>query len=397
MHLFNESWQGAFRIIERLEANGFEAVVVGGAVRDYLLRREVHDVDVATSALPEEVKAIFPRTIDVGIAHGTVLVLSDNVKVEVTTFRTDGIYNDHRRPSDVQFVRSLEQDLLRRDFTMNAVAMRRDGMIIDLYGGKEDIENGLIRAVGHATMRFKEDALRMVRAVRFVAQLGFTIEDATFTAIQQHAQDIQLIARERIKAELDKVWCSANAYKGLQFLEQTGLASYLKGNFYATSWCNFHTEDERVGWALLALLNKYFMQEILSFYRLSNKEKQFIRSVIDAYEQLQSNGWQIMDYFYFDLNVLQTAFYFCQILENDTRGISEQVIQQTKNNLVIQSKQELVVSGLDFIEWSGQKRGPWLKDVLEAVLVAVVTGTCQNERNSIKEWYENEFNKRRHH
>ena len=201
----NKEWQAASTVIKQLEHAGYEAVVVGGAVRDALLGRAVHDVDVATSAMPSEVKAIFSRTVDIGIQHGTVLVIVPEAPVEVTTYRTDGEYTDHRRPEAVQFVRSLAEDLKRRDFTMNAIAMRLDGSFVDYYGGREDIEAGVIRAVGEAQARFAEDALRMLRAVRFSAQLSFTIEPATMQAMREQAADIEWIAKERVKAEFDKL------------------------------------------------------------------------------------------------------------------------------------------------------------------------------------------------
>jgi len=144
----NKEWQTAYSVIEQLEQAGFEAVIVGGAVRDALLNRPAHDVDVATNALPEEVKLVFQRTVDIGIQHGTVLVIVPAGPVEVTTYRTDGEYTDHRRPDKVQFVRSLQDDLQRRDFTMNAIAMRRDGTFVDFYGGRQDIDLRIIRAVG---------------------------------------------------------------------------------------------------------------------------------------------------------------------------------------------------------------------------------------------------------
>ena len=201
-------WQAAKQVIRQLEEAGFEAVFVGGAVRDALLGRPGNDVDVATSAVPGEVKAVFSKTIDIGIEHGTVLVLDAEEPIEVTTYRTDGEYADHRRPDGVVFVRSLEEDLKRRDFTMNAIAMDADERIIDLYGGQQDIQQKIIRAVGNPSERFAEDALRMLRAVRFSAQLGFTIEQATLAAVKEHAAEISFVARERIAAELEKIWIS---------------------------------------------------------------------------------------------------------------------------------------------------------------------------------------------
>lgn len=195
-------------IIERIEAAGFEAYAVGGCVRDSVLGREPDDWDITTSAKPEEVKRLFDRTVDTGIQHGTVTVMLGREGFEVTTYRIDGKYEDSRHPKDVTFTASLKEDLKRRDFTINAMAYNgRDGLI-DLYGGIRDIERGLIRCVGDAGERFTEDALRMMRAVRFSAQLGYMIEENTKAAIKELAPTIQRISAERIQVELVKLMIS---------------------------------------------------------------------------------------------------------------------------------------------------------------------------------------------
>ena len=164
-------------ILKTLEDAGFAACFVGGCVRDTLLGRPVHDWDVTTSALPEEIMALFPRCIPTGIKHGTVTVLLNGESFEVTTFRRDGAYHDGRHPDGVVFVPNLTEDLARRDFTINAMAMHLDGSITDCFDGKADLKRGIIRCVGDPERRFREDALRMLRALRFSAQLGFQIED----------------------------------------------------------------------------------------------------------------------------------------------------------------------------------------------------------------------------
>lgn len=171
------------RIIEMLTAAGYEAYAVGGCVRDSVLGRTPNDWDITTSAKPEETKSLFARTIDTGIKHGTVTVMLDKEGFEVTTYRIDGDYEDGRHPKEVTFTASLEEDLKRRDFTINAMAYNEQSGLIDIFGGMEDIEQGVIRCVGNAEDRFTEDALRMLRAVRFSAQLGYQIETDTQWAI----------------------------------------------------------------------------------------------------------------------------------------------------------------------------------------------------------------------
>lgn len=192
-------------IIENLMAAGYEAYVVGGCVRDSILGRTPMDWDITTSARPEEVKKLFPRTIDTGIQHGTVTVMMDKEGFEVTTYRIDGKYEDGRHPSEVIFTPSLQEDLRRRDFTINAMAYNEDAGLVDIFGGIEDIRRKVIRCVGNPLERFGEDALRMMRAIRFSAQLGYAIEKDTREAIRNLAPTLSLISAERIQVELVKL------------------------------------------------------------------------------------------------------------------------------------------------------------------------------------------------
>ena len=171
------------RIIHRLQKEGYDAYAVGGCVRDTLLGREPKDWDITTSARPEAVKSLFSHTIDTGIQHGTVTVMLDHVGYEVTTYRIDGEYEDSRHPKEVIFTRNLVEDLKRRDFTINAMAYNDESGLVDVFEGEQDLKKGVIRCVGNAHDRFGEDALRMLRAVRFAAQLGFSIEEQTRAAV----------------------------------------------------------------------------------------------------------------------------------------------------------------------------------------------------------------------
>lgn len=193
------------KIIDTLEKAGYEAYAVGGCVRDSILGRTPDDWDITTSAKPEECKSLFPRTVDTGIKHGTVTVLLGGEGFEVTTYRIDGVYEDGRHPSEVTFTASLKEDLRRRDFTINAMAYNERSGLVDIYGGMQDIEDQVIRCVGNAEERFEEDALRMLRAVRFSAQLGYRIDEDTGAAIKAMAVNLQKISAERIQVELVKL------------------------------------------------------------------------------------------------------------------------------------------------------------------------------------------------
>lgn len=387
----SKEWQVALRVINRIEKAGFEAVIVGGAVRDHLLDKKVNDVDVATSALPTDVKQIFTSTVDVGIEHGTILVLDEGDPIEVTTYRTEGTYTDYRRPEEVTFVRNLEQDLQRRDFTINAMAITKTGSIVDLFGGKEDIQQKVIRAVGEPSVRFREDALRMLRAIRFSAQLGFSIEKETLKAIQIDSDLIDFIAKERISMEMAKIWKSTYVYEGLQSLIASNLANYLFGNFtqQIIHWQNFHSEKSEVGWAYLCLLNRNELQEVFDFYRLSKKEKAFIRNVLNAFDALRQK-WTLMDYFSNDLFVLETAYDFAT-WQNHELSFSKESIAEGKSNLPIQSNDQLAINGKHLMNWTTRKRGPWIKVALDAAIIAVLNGYVKNEEDMLKEWFLNDF------
>ena len=203
---------GAKRIISVLADNGYEAYIVGGCVRDALLGRVANDFDITTSALPSEVKELFSKTVDTGIKHGTVTVICEDGPYEVTTYRIDGEYRDMRHPVSVSYTDKLADDLLRRDFTVNAMAYNDSFGIADVSGGMADLAAGVIRAVGDASVRFTEDALRVLRGIRFASVLGFSIEESTALAIREKAPNLCGVSAERIYTEWYKLVGGAGAY-----------------------------------------------------------------------------------------------------------------------------------------------------------------------------------------
>ncbi|MBP5564684.1 MAG: CCA tRNA nucleotidyltransferase [Lachnospiraceae bacterium] len=211
-------------IIEELNKAGFEAYAVGGCVRDSILGRVPNDWDITTNAKPLDVKSIFRRTVDTGLKHGTVTVLIGKEPYEVTTYRIDGEYEDSRHPKEVSFTSDLKEDLLRRDFTINAMAYNDTDGLVDIFGGMEDIEAKVIRCVGEPKERFSEDALRLLRAIRFAAQLGYNIEEKTYEAIKELSPTLKNISAERIQAELNKILVSDNPSM-LKTAFETGLTA----------------------------------------------------------------------------------------------------------------------------------------------------------------------------
>lgn len=217
-------------IIETIQAAGYEAYAVGGCIRDSILGKEPDDWDITTSAAPGAVKKMFRRTIDTGIRHGTVTVMMDKESFEVTTYRIDGKYKDSRHPENVTFTAELREDLRRRDFTINAIAYNEQDGLIDIFGGIQDMKRGIIRCVGNAKERFREDALRMMRAVRFSAQLGYTIEEETKKAIKELAPTLQNISAERIQTELVKLLVSDHP-DDIRTAYETGITAQILPEF----------------------------------------------------------------------------------------------------------------------------------------------------------------------
>ena len=217
-------------ILHTLQEAGYEAYAVGGCIRDSLLGRRPDDWDITTSAKPQETKALFGKTIDTGIQHGTVTVMRHGRGYEVTTYRVDGEYEDGRHPKEVTFTASLKEDLRRRDFTVNAMAYNEKDGLVDLFGGRQDLEQKIIRCVGEANERFEEDALRIMRAVRFSAQLGFSIEERTKEAIRGHAGRLRQVSAERIQVELTKLVISPNP-DFLRIAWETGITAVVLPEF----------------------------------------------------------------------------------------------------------------------------------------------------------------------
>lgn len=272
------------RIIERLRQAGFEAYAVGGCVRDTLLGREPGDWDITTSARPEAVKRLFRRTIDTGIQHGTVTILMDKSGYEVTTYRIDGEYEDGRHPKEVAFTSELLEDLRRRDFTINAMAYSHETGIVDAFDGMGDLNRRRIRCVGNAMERFGEDALRILRAIRFSAQLDFAVEEKTYEAISRIAPNLAKVSRERIQVELTKLLCSDHPEK-IREVYETGISKYISPAFARLPWRDFQARKELgtekyVRWAsFLCLAGPERAAEVLKDLKLDNDTISKVRTL----------------------------------------------------------------------------------------------------------------------
>ncbi|EEI18511.1 CCA tRNA nucleotidyltransferase [Lentilactobacillus hilgardii] len=381
-------FEKALPILRKIEAAGYEAYFVGGSVRDTILQRPIHDVDIATSAYPSEVKSLFKRTADTGIEHGTVMILDHGTGYEVTTFRTESGYQDYRRPDKVTFVRSLKEDLKRRDFTINALALSENGKITDLFGGLNDMSKKIIRAVGDPEERFNEDALRMMRAVRFASQLDFKIEQQTLTGIYDHSELLKKIAVERIHSEFVKMMLGVDAKNGLNLMIKSQLYQFVPDfsehltvlqKIVAT---HFDLDNEVQVWALFTSMFQFNRDQVISFLKRWKTANKIINDVILTTElifQIKSHKVGNLELYKAGKQNVQNAV---AIISNYTDFDSAKLIK-AYDQLPITTKKQLNVTGGDLIKRGILNPGPKLGETLEALEKAVILGKINNQDSEL--------------
>lgn len=382
-------------ILEKLHKAGYEAYYVGGAVRDYLLKRKIGDVDIATSAKPYEVQDLFSKTIDVGAKHGTIIVLHKNIPYEVTTYRTESEYEDYRRPKKVSYITSLKEDLRRRDFTINAMAMGIDGEIQDYFNGKAHIKAKLIQTVGSPSERFTEDALRMLRAVRFISQLDFTLCPRTIEAIKEHIPLLNVISVERKTIEMEKLLKGMNIKTALQMIVETNMNKYLPGlemkkqelRLLATYNMQLLETNEEL-WTLLTFIIKptridHFLRE----WKLPVKLIKSAEKNIHLLTILQQNPWS-------DLLLYEAGYETALSVERlrtvmtkpDELKANINEIKHSFSQLPLQSRDQIAVKGHEVIQTLNKTPGPWVSKAISEIEKAIVTKKLANNSSAIKEW-----------
>lgn len=375
------------KIIKRLNNHGHEAFFVGGCVRDFHMKREIQDVDITTDAEPGKVEEIFEKTIDVGKLHGTIIVLTDGIPFEVTTYRTDGTYTNHRHPDEVIFSNHLNEDLKRRDFTMNAMAMDRDYDFHDPYDGRGSIERREITTVGRAADRFGEDALRMVRALRFMSVLNFRIKGDTEEAMTLNAHLLEHVSVERIVAEFKKMYNGTALAQAKNKLFRTGLIRHIP---FFSDISEENLLKSRVG----SLIDELAVQIIkdpaltdgLPHLKLSKKEMGVVKSCASLYDALESGMHPLNIAYSFDEEVIGR---FSTI--NEENRLTDQYsalceAASLKKSLPISSKRDLAVGGRDLMALYQGRSGPWIKECLNIIENEVLFGRLKNDQNDIIDW-----------
>ena len=370
---FRKKFNGAIDVLEKFNKAGYEAYFVGGCVRDFLLGCEFSDIDITTNALPKEVKTIFRKSIDTGIQHGTVTILVDGESYEVTTFRTEDDYIDHRTPEKVEFVSNLRDDLDRRDFTINAMALDSKGNLYDYHNGKKDLTNKIIKTVNNPNERFFEDALRMLRAFRFSSKLGFEIEDSTLDAIKKNAELIKFVSVERITNEFKKLLAGIGSKRSLELLLDSKLNTYIPflSDIISFVDCSKYTFCQSL--YILTKLNNISFEKLRDLI-LSNKDIKKIKEYERSFwEFLDNRPLELILYKYDkdDIYFIVEYFDYC-----DKKNID--II-----NLPISSFNDIAITSTEIISIIDKSPGPWMKEVTKKLEEAILLNKINNTENNI--------------
>lgn len=369
-------------VLNTLLESGHSAYIVGGCVRDLLCGKVPSDYDITTSALPEVTRSLFKKTVDTGIKHGTITVFIDDEPIEVTTFRTEGSYLDSRRPDKVNFVVDVKEDLSRRDFTINAMCYNHREGLIDIFGGLDDIKNGVLRAVGDAKVRFSEDALRILRLFRFAATLGFTIEDKTFKSALSCAPLLEKISSERILSELKKA-CGGESPKALSpLLECDGLKKYCLEDCDLTIIENLNKKEDLRLFALLNL-SSCNLKESLTALKCSNKFTSYCEKMKILSEQpLKDDKVHLKKNLAFaGEEILLDATYYCEAFFDIDMSLQRKTLKT-----IISKEEPYLISHLDI---SGEDilnlgfKGNEIGEKLQILLNNVIEHPEQNAREKL--------------
>ncbi len=390
-------------IIDVLIDNGFKAFVVGGCVRDILMKKKPKDFDIATSAKPEDVKNLFKKSIDTGIEHGTVTVVIDKEMYEVTTFRIDGDYIDNRKPNSVEFTNDVYEDMRRRDFTVNAIAYNDSDGFIDFFNGFEDIQKKIIRGVGDPYQRFDEDALRMLRAIRFSATLDFSIEESTYNAIIEKKELLKNISVERIREEFTKILLSENSNK-IELLIDTQLIKYYNEDFFyyiknnlpnIIDLLNYSKKDKT--FLYIALFHKLDFESTKMHMKLLKWDNKTIKDVSDIVGQLNinivENGYFLRKFVSnFGIDNTKTFLFFKEKLDNKSYRTLFDELDLIQQNKYATSIKELNINGED-LKSLGITNGKLIGNILKFLLDEVLKSPELNDFNvlqkMVREYNEN--------
>ncbi len=358
----------ALKLIKELTEHNYKAYIVGGFVRDLLLGRESQDIDIATNATPKEIQEVFQDSFLPTEDYGSVVVNKYGIRFEITTFRKEFMYQDHRKPVEIEYIDDLYQDLLRRDFTINAICIDENGEIIDFLGGRDDLERKLIRTVGDADERFEQDALRILRAIRFATVLDFQLDADVVVAIRKHRDLLKELSYHRKKEELDKMFVSGRAAQGIEMLLDFHLDKHLNLE---------HLSDVKNTNSLIGIWSILNVEDI---YPFSNNEKEMMK---DIREVMPLNNYDPFVLFEYGLYVNSVA--------GEMKGLDKKKITESYNSLVIHSRKDLDITSEEIMDALDREPGEYLGDIYDDIEKEVLYHRLNNDKgdllNYIKKHY----------
>ena len=360
--------ESALKLLKELTSHDYKAYIVGGFVRDYLLGRESQDIDVCTNATPKEIKEVFEDSFLPTEDYGSVVVNKYGVRFEITTFRKEFSYQDHRKPVEIQYIDDLYQDLLRRDFTINAICIDENGEVIDFLGGRDDLERKLIRTIGDAVDRFQEDALRILRAIRFATVLDFQLDASVSSAILETRHLLSELSYQRKKEELDKIFASGHADKGIDLL----LQYHLDKNLELEKLSQVENTDSVIGiWSVL---------DVDLLYPFSNNEKEMMADIRKA---MSLNNLDPMALYEYGLYVNSVA--------GEMKGLDKKKITESYNALIIHSRSDLDVTSEEIMECLDREPGEYLSDIYEDIEREVLYRRLPNQKQKILSYIKEKY------
>lgn len=361
-------YNSAIKVLNKITEFGYQAYIIGGYPRDLYLKRSSVDVDICTDATPMEIMNIFPEVVTSSSEYGSVVIIFEKIRFEITTFRSEGKYINNRKPSSIKYVDSLEEDLKRRDFTINTLCIDKDGKEIDLLNAKSDLDNHIIRMIGSPKIRLKEDALRILRAVRLATVLNFELEPVLKAYIKKYASLVKKLSRERQKEELDIIFASANKEYGIKLLCDLRLADSLDiSNLKKIKI----TPSMIVTWAQLKVLDKY---------HFSTNEKETTTKILEL------EGKNLLD----KCVLYKYGLYVCT-LASELYDVSKKELNECYLKLQIHSKNDIALSPMEICDILDKEPGSFLKDLINDLEEKLIVDKLVNTKEALTEYITNNY------
>ena len=359
----------ALKVLKKIDSNGYRSYLVGGYPRDLYMGKESVDYDICTNATPKELKNIFGDLILPTVQYGSVTLIFNNIRFEITTFRRDVKYINNRKPIEIQYVNNLYEDLNRRDFTMNTMCIDSNGYLIDLLNGREDINKRVIRTVGNANLKISEDSLRILRAIRFATTLNFKLDEELENAILNNKHLLKNLSYYRKKEELDKIFSSNNVKYGIELIKKLKLADELE----LSNIDSIVPTTYLMGiWAQLDCLDKYTFNSV---------ERETIKSINELMNK------DVLDY----NNLYRYGLYISTIV-CEIKGINKELVNKKYNSLYITNKTDIKIDALEICEFLNRKPGKYLKNILNDIENKLVNKEIHNEKEELKRYIKEKYN-----